>query len=74
MNVYIAGSGSSAVQKLEKYAAPVLIVLSFIVIVWGISTADWSIGKLLSEPSLQGGRTEEFLDIVLPGVVVYDRI
>ena len=40
MNVYIAGSGSKAVQKLAKFAAPVLIVLSFIVIVWAIACAD----------------------------------
>ena len=51
MNVYIAGSGSSALQKLEKFAAPVLIVLSFIVIIWGIRSADWSVSKLLSDPS-----------------------
>ena len=68
MNVYIAGSGSSAVQKLEKYAAPVLIVLSFIVIVWGISTADWSIGKLLSEPSLQGDPTKNFWTLFFPAL------
>ena len=53
MNVYIAGSGSGAVQKLEKFAAPVLILLSFIVIIWGMYTADWSISGLLSEPSIQ---------------------
>lgn len=60
MNVYIAGSGSSALQKLEKFAAPVLIVLSFIVIIWGIRSADWSVSKLLSDPSLQGDPSKNF--------------
>ena len=68
MNVYIAGSGSSAVQKLAKYAAPALIVLSFIVIIWGISTADWSVTKLLSEPSLQGNPDADFWELFFPAL------
>ena len=68
MNVYIAGSGSSAIQKLEKFAAPVLIILSFIVIVWGISTADWSIAKLMSEPSIQGQEGADFWKLFFPAL------
>lgn len=68
INVYIAGSGSSAVQKLSKYAAPTLIVLSFIVIVWGISTADWSITKLLSDTSLQGDPNANFWELFFPAL------
>lgn len=68
MNVLIAGSGSGAVQKLEKYAAPLLIVLSFIVIIWGISLTGGSIGKLLSEPSLQGDPTKNFWTLFFPAL------
>lgn len=68
MNVYIAGSGSSAVQKLAKYAAPTLILLSFIVIIWGISTADWSIAKLLADSSLQGNPDANFWELFFPAL------
>ena len=68
MNVYIAGSGSSALQKLEKFAAPVLIVLSFIVIIWGIRSADWSVSKLLSDPSLQGDPSKNFWTLFFPAL------
>ena len=68
MNVYIAGSGSSALQKLEKFAAPVLIVLSFIVIIWGIRSADWSVSKLLSDPSLQGDPSKNFWKLFFPAL------
>ena len=68
MNVYIAGSGSGAVQKLEKFAAPVLILLSFIVIIWGMYTADWSISGLLSEPSIQGNPDADFWKLFFPAL------
>ena len=68
MNVYIAGSGSGAVQKLEKFAAPVLILLSFIVIIWGMYTADWSITGLLSEPSIQGNPDADFWKLFFPAL------
>lgn len=54
MNVYIAASGSKAVKALENYAAPVLIALSFAVILWALYVSNWSMTKLLSEPSIQG--------------------
>lgn len=68
MNVYIAGSGSTAVQKLAKYAAPVLIVLSFIVIIWAVASADWSVAKLLSEPSIQGESGASFWKLFFPAL------
>ena len=68
MNVYIAGSGSKAVQKLAKFAAPVLIVLSFIVIVWAIACADWSVANLLSEPSIQGAEGADFWKLFFPAL------
>lgn len=68
LNVYIAGSGSGAVQKLQKYAAPVLIILSFIVIIWGLYTAGWSLTGLLSEPSLQGNPDADFLKLFFPAL------
>ncbi len=68
MNVYIAGSGSKAVQKLAKYAAPVLIVLSFIVIIWATASADWSVAKLLSEPSIQGESGVGFWKLFFPAL------
>lgn len=68
MNVFIASSGSSAIKKLEKYAAPVLIILSFIVIVWGMSTVNWNIFKLLAEPSLQGDTNADFWVLFFPAL------
>lgn len=55
INLWIAQSGSKGVKALESYAAPVLIILSFLVIVWGMSAADWSISNLLSVPAVSGG-------------------
>lgn len=68
MNVFIAASGSKAVKALESYAAPVLIVLSFIVIIWGMSTANWSISTLLAEPSLQGDPNVNFWVLFFPAL------
>ena len=73
MNVHIAGSGSSAVQKLEKYAAPVLTVLAL-----SLSYGESAQRTGVSVNRFPSRRFREILrrisDIVLPGVVVYDRI
>lgn len=68
MNVYIAASGSTAVKKLEGFAAPVLVGLSLVVILWGLSTAGWSLSNLLSEPSLQGDPTKNFWTLFFPAL------
>lgn len=68
MNVYIAASGSRAVKALQGYSAPVLILLSFIVIIWGLSTAGWSFSTLLSEPSLQGDPNSNFWLLFWPAL------
>ena len=68
INVYIAGSGSKAVKALQSYSAPMLIILSFVVIVWGLSTADWSLSTLLAEPSLQGGTSSQFWILFFPAL------
>ncbi|MFR4520123.1 MAG: cytosine permease, partial [Fusobacterium sp.] len=54
MNLYIAASGSKAVKALEVYAAPVLIGLSFAVVVWALYVADWSLATLLAQPAVKG--------------------
>lgn len=54
MNLYIAASGSKAVKALEVYAAPVLIALSFAVIIWALYVADWSLATLLNQPAVKG--------------------
>lgn len=54
MNLYIAASGSKAVKALEVYAAPVLIGLSFAVIIWALHVAGWSLSTLLSQPAVKG--------------------
>ncbi len=56
LNVYITQSGSKGVKILETYAAPALIGLSLIVVLWALSVAGWSFTRLLSEPSVSGGR------------------
>ena len=53
INVYIAAYGSKAVKALEGISAPILIVLSLVVIVWAFSVADWNFTKLFSAPVLQ---------------------
>ncbi|WP_303690551.1 NCS1 family nucleobase:cation symporter-1 [Megamonas hypermegale] len=68
INVYIASSGSNAIKALENYSAPLLIVLSFIVIIWGLYTADWSIYTLLSVPALQGNPDKNFWDLFFPAL------
>lgn len=68
MNVFIAGSGSKAVKALESYAAPVLIILSFVVIIWGLSTVNWSFSTLLAEPSLQGDPNADFWGLFFPAL------
>ena len=57
MNLYIAASGSKAVKALEVYAAPVLIALSFAVIIWALYVANWSLTTLLTQPAVQGNGT-----------------
>lgn len=54
MNLYIAASGSKAVKALEVYAAPVLIGLSFAVVIWALYVADWSLTTLLAQPAVKG--------------------
>lgn len=53
INLYIAASGNKAVKYLEGFSAPVLIALSFIVILWGFNAADWSLNTLLSAKVLE---------------------
>lgn len=54
MNLYIAASGSTAIKKLEEYSAPALILLSFVVIIWALNLADWSIITILNQPAVLG--------------------
>ncbi|MGL4981243.1 MAG: NCS1 family nucleobase:cation symporter-1 [Treponemataceae bacterium] len=54
LNLYIASSGASAIKKLEEYAAPFLLILSFAVIIWALSIADWNLNVLLSQPAVTG--------------------
>lgn len=68
INVYIASSGSNAIKALENYSAPLLIILSFIVILWGLDTANWSLNTLLSVPELQGDPTKNFWDLFFPAL------
>ena len=68
INVYIAACGSDAVKLLAKYASPLLIVLSFIVIIWGLYTADWSITALFSVQALQGNPDVDFWTLFFPAL------
>ena len=67
MNVYIAGSGSSAVQKLENMRLGTDRLKLYRYRMGNRSTADWSIGKL-SEPSLQGDPTKNFWTLFFPAL------
>lgn len=68
MNVYIAASGSKAVKILEGVSAPILIILSLVVIIWGLSTADWSITKLLSAEVVQAKAGVSFWTLFWPAL------
>ena len=68
MNVYIAASGSKSVKILEGVSAPILIVLSLIVIIWGLSTAGWSIKTLLNVKILQADPNVDFWKLFWPAL------
>lgn len=68
MNVYIAASGSKAVKILEGVSAPILIVLSLIVIIWGLYTADWSMYKLMNVSILKADPKVDFWKLFWPAL------
>lgn len=68
INVFIAAAGSNGVKKLENIAAPMLIVLSFAVILWGMSVAGWSLSGLLAVPILQGNPNANFWTLFFPAL------
>ena len=63
-----AASGNKAVKVLEGIAAPALIVMSLIVIVWGFSTADWSLQTLLSAKVVQAQTDTDFWVLFWPAL------
>lgn len=68
MNVYIAASGSKAVKILEGISAPVLIVLSLVVIVWGMDVANWNLDTLLSAKVVQSRQGIDFWTLFWPAL------
>ncbi|QUG40615.1 NCS1 family nucleobase:cation symporter-1 [Psychrobacillus sp. INOP01] len=68
LNVYIAWSGSKGVKMLQDYAAPLLILLSLVVIIWSLNTANWSFSVLLSEPILHGNGETSFAILFFPAL------
>ena len=68
INVYIAASGNKAVKYLEGFSAPVLILLSFVVIIWGFSTANWSLDTLLSAKVLDSKEGVGFWELFWPAL------
>lgn len=57
INIYVTAYGSKAIKVLEEYTAPILILLSFCVIIWSLKVANWSLNTLLSQEILQGNET-----------------
>lgn len=68
INVLIAAAGGKGVKLLEDIAAPVLVVLSFIVIAWGLNLVGWNISALLSVPVLQAKADANFWHIFWPAL------
>lgn len=68
LNVAIAAAGGKGVKILENVAAPMLVVLSFIVIIWGLNLAGWNMGTLLSVPVLQAKEDANFWKIFWPAL------
>lgn len=68
LNVIIAASGGKGVKILENIAAPMLVVLSFIVILWGLNLAGWNLSALLSVPVLQAKADADFWTIFWPAL------
>lgn len=57
-HILIVLYGAEAVKKLESLAAPLLLSLTFALIIWSLSVADWSFGRLLSDTAVSGGDTD----------------
>lgn len=68
INVYIAASGNKAVKILEGVSAPGLIVLSFVVILWAMYTANWSLTDLLSAKVVQAKADVDFWGLFWPAL------
>ena len=68
INVYIAAYGNKAVKILEGVSAPALILMSLIVIIWGFSTAGWSLDALLSARVLQPQEGIDFWTLFWPAL------
>lgn len=68
INVYIAASGSKAVKVLEGISAPILLVLSLIVIIWGLNTANWSLDTLLNVEVLKAKGDISFWSLFWPAL------
>lgn len=68
INVYIAAYGNKAVKILEGVSAPALILMSLIVIIWGFSTAGWSLDALLSAQVLQPQEGIDFWTLFWPAL------
>lgn len=58
LNIFIAQSGSKGVRILQSYAAPLLVVLTLVVVLWALSVADWSFANLLSQEAVSGGKVD----------------
>lgn len=69
INFYIGYHGSKAIKVLEDYAAPVLIVMSGIVVVWAVAMAVRSGGfSALFHTSVAGGNGESFWSLFFPSL------
>lgn len=54
LNMVVAFNENNGVKWLADKSAIILILLSLLVIIWSLSVADWSFGKLLSQPTVSG--------------------
>lgn len=75
ITVYIVAVGAKGIKILENGMAPVLIIISFLVIIWGLSTANWSFSELLSAEVLQPDQTKNtwtIFFISLSAMIAFD--
>ena len=75
ITVYVVAVGAKGIKILEDGMAPILVLVSFSVIIWALSTADWSLTELLTAEVLQPDETKNtwtIFFISLSAMIAFD--
>lgn len=66
LQIYIIYKGMDLVRKFENWAAPVVLILALVLVIWAVYTAK-GFGPLFSEPS-KFKTTGEFIKVFIPSL------